>query len=350
MPKARITLAEIARRVGVSRAVVGRVLLGSGADVIRVAEDTAERIRSTAAELGYRPNRSAQQLAGGRSHALGLVMAQQAPMVTYCRLAAIERTAARHGLRVVIGRFDEADPALLDDYLDDFAGRHLDGVIFIDHYQWSRRTVAKAVARLDPIPVVFQSQAELPPKVSRVRLDLRRGAVLAVEHLLARGHRRIGLAINGGPQPSHAMRRDGFVAACRAGGLEVDPRWIWTPPQPRAQLTEQEVTALLRQCVDGRKVTALVTENDYWAMQLIGRLERGGLRVPGRIAVVGYNNLEVSGLVPPALTTLDENHEAVAGHLLRLLSAEIQARGARRRRPAPEEVFVSPTLIVRESA
>ena len=350
MPKPRITLAEIARRIGVSRAVVGRVLLGSGADVIRVAEPTAERIRKLATELGYRPNRSAQQLAGGRSHALGLVMAQQAPMVAYRRMEAIERTAARQGLRVVIGRFDEANPALLHDYLDDFAGRHLDGVIFLDHFQWSRSTVAEAVARLDPIPVVIQSQAEVPANVARVRLDLRRGSELAVEYLVGRGHRRLGLAINGPRQPSFLIRRDGFFAAGRAAGLAVDPRWIWTPAAPRSQLSGEEVAALLARLVESEAVTALVTENDYWAMQVISGLERRGWRVPGRIAVVGYNNLEFSGLVQPALTTFDENHTVVAEHLLRLLGAEIQARREKKRRPAPEDVSVPPMLVVRESA
>ena len=162
MAKTSVTLADTARRVGVSRAVVGRVLLGSGEGVIRVAEETAGQIRRVSRELGYRRNRPAQQLAGGRSHALGLVVAQEAPMVTFRRMEAIERAAAQHGL--------------------------------------------------------------------------------------------------------------------------------------------------------------------------------------------GYNNLEFSGLVYPALTTLDENHEAVAGHLVRLLVAGIQDRGKGKRRPAAEEVSVGPTLVVRESA
>ena len=350
MPKSPVTLADIARRVGVSRAVVGHVLLGSGQGVIRVAAVTAERIRRTARERGYRPNRPAQQLAGGRSHALGLVVSQQAPMVTFSRMEAIERAAAQHGLRVIIGRFDESNPALIHDYLDDFSGRNVDGIMFIDHYLWSRQTVAEIVSKLGTTPLVFQSQSELPAGVARVRLDLGQGAADAVQHLVRRGHRRIGLAINGGQLPSYVAREKGFRTACAQHRLSAEARWGWVPATARQQLSAEDLGALIQQLIDEQQVTAVVTENDYWAVQLVAAFERRGRAVPADVALVGYHNLEFSGLVHPALTTLDENHDAVAGHLVRLLVAAIQGRGRNRRPPIAEDVSVSPTLVVRESA
>jgi DNA-binding LacI/PurR family transcriptional regulator len=314
-----------------------------------VSDATAEKIRSAAQQRGYRPNRSAQQLAGGRSHALGLVVAQQAPIVTFRRMEAIEMAAAQHGLRVIIGRFDESNPALIQGYLDDFSSRNVDGIIFIDHHGWSRQTVAEIVAKLGSTPLVFQSQGQLPAGVARVRLDLNQGSVEAVNYLVGRGHRRIGLAINGGTLPSFFARETGFRTACGAHGPIVESRGIWLPSTPRQTLTAEDLGQMIQQLVDEQKATALMVENDYWALQLIGEFERRGRRVPSAVAVVGYNNLEFSGLIHPSLTTLDENHEAVASHLVRLVVAGIALRGKRKRPPA-EDVIIRPTLVARESA
>jgi LacI family transcriptional regulator len=348
--KRTVTLADIARTVGVSRAVVGRVLLGSGEGVIRVAKETEEQIRHVAQAKGYHPNRPAQQLAGGRSHAIGVIVAAQVPDITVLRLAAIEREAAKVGLRVIIGRFDQANPALINDYLDDFSGRNIDGLIIIDHYLWSRQTVAEVVTKLGRTPVVFQSQGELPPGVARVRLDLGSGANAAVDHLVTRGHQRIGLAINGGQLPSYLAREHGFALACCTHRLASRPSWIWTPPIVRQQLTAPDLDSLIRKLVVEQRVTAVVTENDYWAMHLISALERQGKRVPAEVAVIGYNNLAFAAITRPALTTLDENNQAVAGQLLRLLNERIQLRRTGRPTKMAEEVSVHPELVVRESA
>ena len=94
--KKKVTLSDVAGAVGVSRALVGKVL-GGGNSNIRVSEETARMIREAAERLHYQPNLSARMLTGQSSHLIGILIDAQPPPVTFRTLAFIDKYAAANG-------------------------------------------------------------------------------------------------------------------------------------------------------------------------------------------------------------------------------------------------------------
>lgn len=345
--KKKTTLADIARRVGVSPAVVGCVLLKTGEGVIRVSEETARKIERVAREMDYQPNRSAQQLAGKRSQAIGVIVdARAAPVIHQRRVAEIERVAALHGYRVVVGRVGSGRAASLDDYMRDFSSDNVDGIVVVDHHPWDRAMLRDIVRRYAHEPMVFQSQEALPKGTYQVALDIGQGSSGAVDYLAARGHRQLGLALIDG-LPASQARREKFSTALRRHGLPAGKSGVWLAPNASNKLAPADLDGLIEQLVTRHRATALVLENDYWALQLIVELARRQIAVPKTVAVVGYNNLDFTPLVSPSITTFDENEQSVAESLFALLLGRIHGRA----RAEKECILtVSPTLIARESA
>lgn len=117
-------------------------------------------------------------------------------------------------------------------------------------------------------------------------------------------------------------------------------------PGPSCQTLSAEASArIVQDLVVEKKADALLTENDYWAAALLIALKRAGVRVPDDVSVVGYNNLDLSVLTDPALTTVEEHNDRIAESLLKLLVKGIDANGSARARCT----VVKPSLIVRES-
>lgn len=347
MLRKKTTLADIARRVGVSPAVVGCVLLKTGAGVIRVGEETARKIEKVARELDYRPNRSAQQLAGKQSQAIGLVLdAQAAPVIQQRRVAAIERIAALHGYRVIVGRTSGERATSVHDYLADFISDGVEGVVVIDHHPWERKMLHDVVRRFGKEPLVVQSQEPFPRGTNQVSLNIGQGSIDAVDYLVTRGHRRLGLALIEG-LPSAQIRRENFFAALKRHGLPAKESGVWMTGNASNKLTAPEIDGLINRLVGTHGATALVLENDYWALQMVVELARRQVAVPKAVAVIGYNNLDFTALVSPSITTFDENEQAVAEAIFALLLGRIQ-----RRARADKECLltVAPMLIARDSA
>jgi DNA-binding LacI/PurR family transcriptional regulator len=119
-----------------------------------------------------------------------------------------------------------------------------------------------------------------------------------------------------------ALRRRGWERAHEARGLTADPALVWSLAgplgPPDAQVLDQIVDQLRRARRRGRRIAA---SDDVWGVRLIQRLKARGLRVPGDVAVTGYDNLDLGAIVDPALTTLDQQHEAYADAAVELLLA-----------------------------
>ena len=95
-----------------------------------------------------------------------------------------------------------------------------------------------------------------------------------------------------------------------------------------------------------KKADAIVASNDVWAVRLVQRLKDRGYRVPEHVAMIGYDNLDLSTVIDPALTTVDQDHQAYAKAVLQLMQEMIEHPG----KPATEqEIVIAPKLVVRES-
>lgn len=336
-------LSDVAREAGVSRMAAAHVINGTGGATVRVSAATRQRIVAAAERLNYRPNRIAQQLRGARSHVLGVIYDTWNLTVMSARLAALDRHAAQQGYRLMIGQV-HGDPAGIQEYLADFRSYGAEGIICLfDLLQGHERTLRPLFDRQQR--VVFYGQ-RLVEHAGCVRVDTADAVRQVVAHLRERGRQRPALLLWNAADPRSILRRQGFLAELKTQKLPLDKERFWSaesgPENPSPETLDQAIDALVQQ----QGADALITDDDVWAVRLIQRLKQRGYRVPDDVAVVGYDNLELSTVIDPALTTVDQNHEACAEALLRLLREMLEQE-----EPASmgREITIPPKLIVRQS-
>src|SRR5947209_15684721 len=328
----RSTIAEIAAQAGVSIPTVSRVLNGRP----DVAPATRARIEQIIKASGYVRSSAAKALRKGSSGIIDLVLPglfEYSAEITRGVEEALERT----GLRLALS-FTQGKSQGERQWLDKIADRATDGAILVlargqsSHLNELRRR---------GIPfVVVDHRGELGPDVPSVAATNWAGGRMAVEYLLSLGHRRI--AMIAGP-PSFRCSLDriaGYRAALEAAGIPIDPKLI-RPGDFRLQSGYTQTSTLLAL---PDPPTAIFAGNDMQAMGVYKALYLRNIHVPERMSVVGFDDIPLTGIVSPSLTSvhqpLFDMGRVATTMLLRLIAGE----------PLDSpRVELATTLITRES-
>ncbi|WP_431936187.1 LacI family DNA-binding transcriptional regulator [Micromonospora sp. RP3T] len=330
----RPTLEAVARRAGVSRATVSRVVNGS----TTVAESIQQAVRRAVEELGYVPNLAARSLVTQRTDSVALVMPEAATRVFsddqvfpgIIRGAAQELEAADKQLVLMLA----GSPAGHERVERYTTGRHVDGVLFASLH--GEDPLPGRLARLG-IPVVCSGRPLGGADVPYVDVDHTGGVTRAVEHLIATGRRRI--ATIAGPQDMVAgiERLIGYRAALTTAGL---PELV-----AYGDFTRESGTAAMRELLAADpELDAVFAASDLMAHAALRALREAGRRVPEDVAVIGFDDIETAAYTEPPLTTVRqpivELGRAMTRQLLRIAAGE-----------HVEQALMLPTeLILRDSA
>lgn len=323
MPKP--TMDDVARRAGVSRALVSLALRGSD----KVADGSMKAVLAAADELGYRPNLNARNLASKRTRTIGLIINDLHNPYFPGIVDGAHEAAGRLGYQLLM---NSAFLSPRDEItaIEMFIDLQVDGVILT-----GGMASAKAidhVARAVPLTVV--SRPLTSNLVDTVNNDDFLGSTLVVEHLISLGHRHIA-HISGGPAAGAPQRLAGYEATMRAHGLE---RFV-----ELGAFTERSgVAATQRILASGRTVTAIFAGNDLSALGALDVLDASGNRVPHDISLVGYDNTYVSALRHIGLTSVEQHRHLQGEAAVALLIQRIEQS----RLESVHEV-VTPSLIVR---
>ena len=330
---ARPTVRDIARRAGVSTAVVSHVVNDHPG---HVSEATRRRVRAVIAAVGYRPLGVAKSLRRRASRALGLVISDITSALFAPVARGVESVAAREGYQVLLVNAETM--AAEREALAALAAHPVDGLIFMST---SQRQESRHLADTSGIPVIVINRYGGPSELARILWDDRAGARAAVQHLLALGHRRIGLI--GGPRGrlSSTRRLQGYTAAHRAAGVAVDPRLI-----VGGDYTVDAGLNGVRQLLQlSSPPTAVLAANDTMAMGALRGIQAAGLRCPDDVAVVGIGDPPFMAFAAPPLTTVALPVEEAGRRAAERLLERI--RGGETSTPAE---LLPCTLIVRESS
>ncbi|MBN2023851.1 MAG: LacI family DNA-binding transcriptional regulator [Pirellulales bacterium] len=344
MTRRAVRQIDIARRLGVSQAAVSLVLGGKPSE--RIGREMRERIEQAAKEMGYQPNLAARQLKGVRSGLLGVLIGIDAPPVLFDRVSALESAALARGYRVLVGQIGH-DPSLIEQYVNDFVGRGLDGVVCMTHEDPKHpATVPELLAR---IPNVVYLRRPAVEHGCYVHIDAADCIHQAVDHLETRGRRRIGMILLNEYDQANTHRRWGYVESMKRHGWDVDKGLIWVGDeslQPRPhEVSNAKADEVVEELVGRSAADAIIAINDDWAAQLIKAVKRRGLRVPEDVAVVGQGNFKIASFFDPEITTLDPRNDAFADAAIHLLIHMIDHD-----EPPPEpSITIKPRLIVRQS-
>lgn len=336
-----VRLIDVARAAGVSRVAAAHVLNGAGSASVRVSTETRLKVEAIARQMNYRPNRAAQQLRGVPSGLIGVIFDSQWP-TNYQRLSLLEKAGIAKGYRFMVGQ-THGDPRLSARYLDDFDDRGVQGVLCIIDLDRRRLGEMRPLFR-GRRNVIFHGRP-LTSDGLCVRIDTEDGLRQSVAHLLDRGRKRIAMLLSHSADEFMDMRLAGYAAELKARGLAVEPKLVWSAESDTGLPDQQTLDRAIDALVVEQRADAVIAADDVWAVRLIQRLKSRGYRVPDDVAVMGYDNLDLATVIEPALTTIDQQHEAYGeaaiGMLSRMFSGEI----------APEErvAVIRPKLIVRDS-
>ena len=324
-------LQTVADAAGVHRSTASRALNPTTRHL--VARDVAQRIEGLARDLGYRADPIAVGLRTRRSRAVGVVLPDMANPVFGPILAGVEGALAASGYSALIAYAGGTEAQQID-VIDTLMGRRVDGLILAtaqSHDPALSRCVAAG------LPTVLVNRTEAVPRVSEVMSDDVGGLRLAVDHLLACGHRRIGHLA--GPQhlSTGRLRRQGFVAAMTAAGLDVGPVAV-------AAAYTRDAGAAVAEALLAAGVTAVAAANDLLALGLYQALAARGLRCPDDLSITGHNDMPLMDMVDPPLTTVAIDHADLGREAGRLIVAAIE-------RPGDARVvhMAAPTLVIRRS-
>jgi DNA-binding LacI/PurR family transcriptional regulator len=303
--KSFVTLDDVARAAGLSRAQVSRALRGDAG----VLEDTRERVRQVAAKIGYSPNLAARNLATARGTNVGLLIGEplnpfhmQLARAVDAELAAVDYDA------VVSLRALSEDLALSE--VDRLMSLRIVGIILISTPH-EDRAISRIAARL---PCIYIGKQVDNPSVSTISANDRDGVIEAVEHLVSLGHRSIA-NINGGDSPGAAERIAGYRLAMSAAGLPLLEVW----GNPDLDAGKRGVDTLM---ASKTQPTAIIAHNDIVAMGAINRLKGLGLRVPEDVSLVGFDDIPYASSETLSLSTLRQDPLDQA----RAAVAELRAR------------------------
>ncbi|MFY1689441.1 LacI family DNA-binding transcriptional regulator [Plantactinospora sp. WMMB782] len=278
------TIRDVARACGVHISTVSRTFSAPHL----VNPETRNRVLACAENLGYRPNRAARALITGRTHNIGLIIADIANPFFPPLIKAAESQARQRDYHIFIADTNE-DPAVEEDLVHALA-KQVDGVLLCSPRM--SNSLIEQLSREVPLVVINRQVTGLPAVV----MDVGQGARLAVEHLTGLGHR--DLALLGGPRGSWTNReiRRSATAAARAADAALT---VLGPNPP----TEGGGLAMAEQ-VRRTGATAVLAYNDLMAIGLMEGLDSLGLRVPQDISVVGIDDIALSRLTRPKLTTV----------------------------------------------
>lgn len=332
------TLKQVAEAAGVHLSTVSRAL--NPATRHLVAEAAAARVLAEAARLGYRPDAAAAALRTGRSRLIGALVPGIANPVFAPILAGAEAVLAGRGYALLVADPGD-DPTRAVALADEMASRRVDGLLLATAAGHDDPVVSRCLARGTPVVLINRTEAEA--RAPAVVSDDQEGLRLAIEHLVALGHRRIG-HIAGPPNLSTgALRRRGFEAAMAAHGLDAGAIAHATAyTRPAGAVAAHQLRA------EHPGLTALACANDLLALGAYDVLAEAGLRVPHDVSVTGHNDMPMMDMVAPPLTTVRIGHAEMGQEAAHLLLRALEDRTTPPARGTA--VLLRPTLVIRASS
>jgi LacI family transcriptional regulator len=331
----RISLKDIAQKVGVSTALVSYVLNNKKQD--RISKEVAQRIRNTAKELNYRTNLIARSLKTNKTFTIGLIVADISNPYFSSLARIIEDEADKYNYTVVFGSSDE-DAQKSAKLIDVFVNRHVDGLIIAPAQATTDQILA---LQQQDFPFVLIDRYFPDCKTNHVALDDYKAAYTAVKHLIDRGYKRIGMISYDSQLFNLAERKRGYLAALKDNTIPHKKNWLRElGPLPVKLAVEKSLQELLSL---SQPVDAILFASNTIALHGLKHINTMGIRVPEELAVVSFDETEAFDLFYAPLTYIKQPLQEMGQAATRILLESIG------RNNKITQVNLEGELIIRQS-
>lgn len=360
------TIIDVAKRADVSTMTVSRVINNSGS----VSEKTLARVTEAIKELGYIPNATARSLVTKTNRSIGILIATvQNPYYGRVMLG-VENVAENQGYSVLL--FNAKQQEKYDDYVESIISQGVSGII-ASHLNLQERHIAK-LTEYGVRCVLVDNEQDID-QVYSICSDHYYGAVEAVKHLLALGHRRIGFmhsdilspedtrAIEAGRPVSHidvtrkgyessysvrlwADRYRGYIDTMRAHGCPIDPALILGGDAWFENNVRSGMACMARFLQQKDPPTAIYAGNDLFGIGALNEAQKNRVSVPEALSIIGHGGIDATKYTWPVLTSMKQPRFEIGATAARTLLWLIQhGQDAPEKPPFPLVQIMRPTLV-----
>lgn len=321
----KTTITDVAQLAGVSPSTVSNLLNGRSQ---RMRPSTKTRIQKAIVELGYTPNQAARQLKTGYSPVIGLIVPSVANPFYGMFARHVEAAALKCGFQVLLGNSDR-DFDREQKYAEELWGYGVRGIIFgssLMQYSHLDNLMAKGLH-----VVAFEhatQDSDLTP-IDSVGIDNKLATRLATKHLLALGHKRIGFLSGPIRTISRVERLEGYQNALAEAGIERDSELVWDIAPNGGNYGDADAVDLGRQGTQellsrANPPTAILAINDMFAFGAYAGANDLGMTIPTDLSVIGVDDITLTEVVQPPLTTIRQPIEKIANMAVERLVARLQ--------------------------
>lgn len=291
------TIKDVAKKAGVSTATVSLVVHNHK----RISADTRKKVLKVIKQLNYYPSRSARGLVSKKTGNIGFILTEDHFLKTepfYTRIFLGTEFATRETnyyvlLTTVNSNFDRNEP--LPRFIEE---KSVDGIIIAGKVPIN---LIDRIAQID-IPFVFVDYYPSSGDYPAVMIDNIKGGILATQHLIDLGHRRIGFVGGDLNHPSISDRLYGYRKALRQASIDINESYISTEEQNTTKQTGYSAAEKLFNKTGD--LTAIFACNDAMALGVLQYLRERGYKVPEGISLIGFDDVESDILVEPTISTI----------------------------------------------
>ena len=336
----RVTIKDVAQAAQVSTQTVSRVMN----DFPYVSKKTRQHVKEIVKELGYNPSTLARSLSQQRSYTIGVVMFGLKYIGPARTMNGITEKADELGYMLLMKEVENFESHCIDEVIDSLLARQVDGILWGvseigDNHAWIKE-------RMDdiPVPVVFLA---MQPRegIASVATDNYQGAILATQHLLDCGRKKIGHIAGPLDWWEADERKRGWRETLGAAEIETTDNH-WAQGNWSSASGEKAILRLFESYPD---MDGVFVANDQMALSVLREANRRGINIPHDLSVVGFDNIPESAYFYPSLTTIFQNNNLLGGQAVQDVVNMIQARQENLPEIAQTR-FIKPTLVIRESS
>lgn len=329
-----VTIADVARRAGVSKMTVSRVINGSG----YISQETRERVEKAIQELGYIPNTLARGLRFKRTRTLGLILTDITNPFFTTLARGVEDAASEHGFSVIFCNTDESAEEE-NRYVNVLTQKQVDGLLLVP-----TAGTPESIAFLEShaVPFVLLDRRVPGFNVDMVRCDSEQGAYELVKHLLDLGHQRIAALGGSHYITSSTDRIAGYRRALEEAGLGYEANRAYFTSftvEGGYQATKQALAA-------HPQPTALFASNNFIAIGAYRALRELGLKIPRDMSMVAFDDLPEAVGFDPFMTIIEQPAYEMGRCATQLLLERLGSSAPRE----PRDVVLPAHIVVRKSS
>lgn len=327
----RPTIKDVARLAGVSVATVSRIVNG----LPGYSPETRKKVMSVIDELGYKPNAVARNLVNRKTNTIGVLLPQLSSHFAAKLLQGIEDEAHKRRYSVVICNTDSNGKRTMD-YLELLREKQVEGILFASEFLTEEYA---DTIRGFGIPAAVISTVSHVPEIPFIKVDDEAASFSAVQYLMEKGHRKIGMIAGTKEDPiSGVPRVAGLKRAFEANQLSFNENWI----EHGDFGFKSGYEAMKRLYRRNPEVTAVFAASDEMALGILSFCYEKGIKVPDDLSVMGYDDTEIATMSIPPLTAVHQPIQEMGAEAVGMLMDMIGGSEA-------ESVFMPFSITERDS-